>query len=101
MIKKDYIVHPKDTGYRSLHIVFIIEIYVDDEIKKVPVEIQFRTLAMDMWACLEHELRYKSHNQLSITQQNELKEYSSTLYNVDLNMQKIYISTIVGDDDND
>ena len=40
MIKKDYIVHPKDTGYRSLHIVFIIEIYVDDEIKKVPVEIR-------------------------------------------------------------
>lgn len=101
LTKKDYIVNPKETGYRSLHIVYSIEMYFDDEVKYVPVEIQFRTLAMDMWASLEHELRYKSNNNLSETDKRNLKQYSDDLYNVDLNMQRIYISAAVGDDDND
>ena len=95
-IKKDYIISPKPTGYRSLHIVFDVEIYFNNQIKKVPVEIQFRTIAMDMWASLEHELRYKSHNNLSDEEKNNLKTYSDTLYNVDLNMQRIYIANTVG-----
>lgn len=101
LLKKDYIVNPKESGYRSLHIVFSIEMYLDDEVKHVPVEIQFRTLAMDMWASLEHELRYKSNNSLSEADKKNLKQYSDDLYNVDLNMQRIYISAAVGDDDND
>ncbi len=104
-VKKDYIVSPKQTGYRSLHIVFDIELYFNNEIKKVPVEIQFRTIAMDMWASLEHELRYKSNNNLSDEEKNNLKSYSDTLYNIDLNMQRIYINSTVeqakGDDDDD
>ncbi len=97
-VKKDYIVAPKPTGYRSLHIVFDIELYFNNEIKKVPVEIQFRTIAMDMWASLEHELRYKSNNNLSEEEKNNLKNYSDTLYNIDLNMQRIYINNTVGFD---
>ncbi len=104
-VKKDYIVSPKPTGYRSLHIVFDIELYFNNEIKKVPVEIQFRTIAMDMWASLEHELRYKSNNNLSDEEKNNLKTYSDTLYNIDLNMQRIYINSTVeqakGDDEDD
>ena len=73
----------------------------DDEAKKVPVEIQFRTLAMDMWASLEHELRYKSKNQLSEYDKYSLRKYSDDLYEVDLNMQRIYIKTTVGENDND
>ncbi len=95
-IKKDYIISPKPTGYRSLHIVFEIELYFNNEIKKVPVEIQFRTIAMDMWASLEHELRYKSNNNLTDDEKNNLKSYSDTLYNIDLNMQRIYIANTVG-----
>ena len=95
-VQKDYIVSPKPTGYRSLHIVFDVELYLNGVIKKVPVEIQFRTIAMDMWASLEHELRYKSHNNLSDEEKNNLKTYSDTLYNIDLNMQRIYISNTVG-----
>ena len=95
-VKKDYIVSPKPTGYRSLHIVFDVELYLNGVIKKVPVEIQFRTIAMDMWASLEHELRYKSHNNLSDEEKNNLKTYSDSLYNIDLNMQRIYISNTVG-----
>lgn len=100
-VKKDYIVNPKDTGYRSLHVVFVLDMYIDDEAKKVPVEIQFRTLAMDMWASLEHELRYKSKNQLSEYDKYSLRKYSDDLYEVDLNMQRIYIKTTVGENDND
>ncbi len=95
-LTKDYIVTPKQTGYRSLHIVFDIELYFNNEIKKVPVEIQFRTIAMDMWASLEHELRYKSNNNLTDDEKNNLKSYSDTLYNIDLNMQRIYIANTVG-----
>lgn len=95
-VKKDYIISPKPTGYRSLHIVFEIELYFNNEIKKVPVEIQFRTIAMDMWASLEHELRYKSNNNLTDEEKNNLKSYSDTLYNIDLNMQRIYIANTVG-----
>lgn len=101
LLKKDYIVNPKESGYRSMHIVFSIEMYLDDEIKYVPVEIQFRTLAMDMWASLEHELRYKSKNSLSEQDKMNLRQYSEQLYNVDLNMQRIYIAAVVGDNDND
>ena len=75
--------------------------YLDDEVKYVPVEIQFRTLAMDMWASLEHELRYKSKNSLSEQDKMNLRQYSEQLYNVDLNMQRIYIAAVVGDNDND
>ena len=97
-LTKDYIVTPKQTGYRSLHIVFDIELYFNNEIKKVPVEIQFRTIAMDMWASLEHELRYKSNNNLNEEEKKNLKSYSDTLYNIDLNMQRIYINNTVGFD---
>jgi putative GTP pyrophosphokinase len=96
MLRKDYISNPKSTGYRSFHIVFTIEVYINNQTKVVPVEIQFRTLAMDMWASLEHELRYKSNNELTDEQKFSLYNYSKDLYNIDLNMQKLYIETTVG-----
>jgi len=100
-LKKDYILNPKESGYRSVHIVFEIEMYIDKEIKKVPVEIQFRTIAMDMWASLEHELRYKSNNELSLEQKNQLKKNADDLYKVDLEMQRIYIQTTTGGEKDD
>ena len=56
---KDYIKKPKPSGYRSLHVILEIPVFFFKETKKVKVEIQFRTIAMDYWASLEHGLRYK------------------------------------------
>lgn len=57
--RKDYITHPKENGYRSLHIVVSIPVFLADSVEVTPVEIQIRTIGMDMWASLEHKIRYK------------------------------------------
>jgi putative GTP pyrophosphokinase len=101
-ISKDYIRNPKPTGYRSLHIVLEMAIYVDNIQVYVPIEIQFRTIAMDMWASLEHELRYKSPGyEFSDEDKDKLKLYSDQLYQIDLSMQKMYITKIIEEEEND
>ena len=57
---KDYIANPKPNGYRSLHVIVRIPVYFLDSKQMVPVEIQLRTVAMDFWASLEHDLKYKA-----------------------------------------
>ncbi|MBQ9796441.1 MAG: GTP pyrophosphokinase family protein [Clostridia bacterium] len=57
--QKDYISHPKENGYRSLHLIVQIPIYLQAGKRNMRVEIQLRTIAMDCWASLEHQLRYK------------------------------------------
>lgn len=57
--KKDYIAHPKENGYRSLHLIVSVPIFLHDCRKTMEVEVQLRTLAMDVWASLEHKLLYK------------------------------------------
>ncbi|MBR6072488.1 MAG: (p)ppGpp synthetase [Acholeplasmatales bacterium] len=95
-VTKDYIVNPKPTGYRSLHIVFEIQLCLADGEIWVPVEIQFRSLAMDMWASLEHELRYKASDMVSKEEKELLRKYSDSLYEIDLGMQRIYIDKTAG-----
>ena len=56
---KDYIQHPKSSGYRSLHLIVEVPIFLLNQKHFVKVEIQLRTIAMDFWASLEHQLRYK------------------------------------------
>lgn len=58
---KDYIQHPKDNGYRSLHMIIETPIFLHDEKRIMKVEVQLRTIAMDFWASLEHQLRYKKN----------------------------------------
>lgn len=58
--RKDYIEHPKESGYRSLHLVVSVPVFLADGPHQVPVEVQLRTIAMDFWATLEHRLRYKN-----------------------------------------
>ncbi len=58
---KDYIKNPKPTGYRSLHLIVSVPIFLENEKKDVKVEVQLRTIAMDFWASLEHKLRYKKN----------------------------------------
>lgn len=57
--KKDYIKNPKPNGYRSLHLIVSIPIFLLHEKRSMHVEIQLRTIAMDSWAALEHQLKYK------------------------------------------
>ena len=59
--RKDYIAEPKENGYRSLHIVVKVPVFLSSKTEEIPVEIQLRTIAMDYWASLEHKLRYKSN----------------------------------------
>ncbi len=59
--KKDYIKNPKPSGYRSLHLIISVPIYLENEKKNVKVEVQLRTIAMDFWASLEHKLKYKKN----------------------------------------
>ena len=56
---KDYIRYPKESGYRSLHLIIEVPIFLENEKKNMKVEVQLRTIAMDFWASLEHKLRYK------------------------------------------
>ena len=57
--RKDYMANPKPNGYRSLHLIIEIPIFLHDEKKPMRVEVQFRTISMDWWASLEHKIRYK------------------------------------------
>ena len=58
---KDYIKHPKANGYRSLHLIISIPIFLQEETHYMKVEVQLRTIAMDFWASLEHQMRYKKN----------------------------------------
>lgn len=61
LTRKDYIENPKASGYRSLHLIVEVPIYLRDGKKMVRVEVQMRTIAMDFWASLEHKIRYKKN----------------------------------------
>ena len=86
---KDYCKSPKESGYRSLHVVVSIPVYLVNTVEMVPVEIQFRSIAMDTWASLEHELRYKNKGELSEDIKEQLKDCASRLHEVDRKMSAI------------
>ncbi len=70
--KKDYIASPKPNGYRSLHLIVEIPIFLANEKRTMKVEIQLRTIAMDFWASLEHQLRYKKDFEFTQAMADEL-----------------------------
>jgi len=71
---KDYIIKPKDSGYKSYHMIIAIPIYLSDSVVDVKVEIQIRTVAMDFWASLEHKMNYKLENNAPEQIKRELYE---------------------------
>ncbi len=88
---KDYIKNPKPNGYRSLHLIIEIPIYLHNEKRNMKVEVQLRTIAMDFWASLEHKLRYKkdlSPEQLAILS-SELESCARISYDLDVRMQNV------------
>ena len=88
--KKDYIANPKPNGYRSLHLILGIPIFLSTGKKIMKVEVQFRTIAMDFWASLEHKLKYKHsiHNTEEISA--KLKECADAITELDAKMQDIH-----------
>ena len=85
---KDYIAHPKVNGYRSLHAIVRIPVYFMDSKQMIPVEVQIRTIAMDYWASLEHDLKYKAIAEVKgIDTVDELKHCSRILEQVEQRMQ--------------
>ena len=96
---KDYCDKPKDSGYRSLHVVVSLPVYLVNSRKMVPVEIQFRSIAMDAWASLEHELRYKNKGGLTEEIEKELKDCAEILNSVDKRMAKVRNKVIADDNE--
>lgn len=86
---RDYIKDPKENGYRSLHLIVEIPIFLSDRTELMPVEIQIRTIAMDFWASLEHHLKYKSKNEVSPKLKERLTLCAETISDLDEEMQSI------------
>ena len=89
--KKDYIKNPKANGYRSLHLIVAVPIFLENEKRLIRVEVQLRTIAMDFWASLEHKLRYKKNlpPELLGTLAQDLKQCADESSAWDLRMQEI------------
>jgi len=86
----DYIKNPKQNGYRSLHIVLKIPVFFSNHTELLPVEVQIRTIAMDFWASLEHQLHYKASDDIPDDLILELKECADNISSIDLRMQNIH-----------
>ena len=88
---KDYIKNPKPNGYRSLHLIVEIPIFLKDEKKNMRVEVQLRTIAMDFWASLEHKLSYKKDIPQDEEEllRRELLDCAQISADLDLRMEKI------------
>lgn len=89
--QNDYIENPKESGYRSLHLVMEIPVYLSKTEHHVRVEIQLRTIAMDFWASLEHQLKYKPSTAITPEISEELRQCADRIAETDLQMQRIYL----------
>ena len=86
--RKDYIVSPKKSGYRSLHLILQVPVFLPGGIRKTKVEVQLRTIGMDFWAALEHEIRYKKNldNEMLL---KRLESCAEVIARTDQEMQSI------------
>lgn len=89
--QKDYIKNPKPSGYRSYHLIVNVPVYLSTQKQYAPVEIQIRTIAMDFWASLEHQLKYKPSASITPEISEELKECAERIAETDLQMQRIFM----------
>ncbi len=87
--EKDYIKNPKSNGYRSYHLILKVPVNIERNVKKVYVEVQIRTIAMDFWASLEHEMKYKKNIKSQEMIVNELKRCADESATMDIDMMSI------------
>ncbi|MFD9891746.1 GTP pyrophosphokinase family protein [Amycolatopsis sp. NPDC059027] len=88
--RKDYIANPKPNGYRSLHLIVRIPVFLSDRVEKVKVELQFRTIAMDFWATLEHKLFYKYDDRVPADFAEELASTAMMSAQLDARMEALH-----------
>lgn len=88
---KDYIENPKPNGYRSLHVIVEVPVYLSDGTSRVPVEIQLRTVAMDFWASLEHKIYYKYARQIPQHLHSSLHQAAATAAKLDADMEALHV----------
>lgn len=85
--ESDYVKHPKENGYRSYHIVFGAPVYHTDGMQYYPVEIQLRTMSMDLWASMEHRICYKGALKYDDSAAGEFKKYAEYLMRMESGME--------------
>ena len=100
---KDYIRNPKGNGYRSLHLIISVPIFLQNEKRNVKVEVQLRTIAMEFWANLEHQMRYKKDLSPELLEKisTELGACAETSAELDLRMQEIRYTIELSDENNE
>ena len=86
---KDYIKHPKESGYKSYHMIVTVPIFLSDGVVDTKVEIQIRTIAMDFWATLEHKIHYKFEGNTPAFITEELTEVAAMINTIDERMQAL------------
>lgn len=92
---KDYIKNPKANGYKSLHLIVRVPVFMSEGVKNVCVEIQIRTMAMDFWASIEHKLYYKYNYAVPTRLQEELKSAAETVSELDKKMEGLHDEIIL------
>lgn len=91
---KDYIKKPKPNGYRSLHLIISIPIFLAHEKRNMKVEVQLRTIAMDFWASLEHQMKYKKDNVFTEEMMKELSDCAKISADLDERMDRLREDTL-------
>ena len=86
---KDYIKNPKDSGYKSFHMIVSVPIFLSSETMETKVEIQIRTVAMDFWASLEHKINYKYDGTVPEHIKRELSECAEMVSDLDAKMMSL------------
>ena len=98
---KDYIKHPKASGYKSYHMLVTVPVFLTDRTVDVKVEIQIRTVAMDFWASLEHKINYKFEGKAPTSIRNELIECARMVSELDVKMQTLNEQVLSSAEDRD
>lgn len=88
--EKDYITNPKKTGYSSYHMIVEVPVKLDETKIYAKVEIQIRTMAMDFWATLEHEIKYKSSGELTAKMSKDLVMYAKIINKIDNRLMRFH-----------
>lgn len=88
--ERDYIAHPKPNGYKSLHLIVQVPVYLSDRVEDVVVEIQLRTIAMDFWASLEHKIYYKYDRDVPRHLTDSLKLAADVAWSLDTSLERIH-----------
>ena len=98
--ERDYIAHPKPNGYKSLHLILQVPVYLSDRVEHVIVEVQLRTIAMDFWASLEHKIYYKYERDVPRHLTDSLKLAADVAASLDSSMERIHdeVTAIAGAD---